>query len=137
MKTYLGTKIVNAMPATRAEYLSLREWDLPADENGADEGYLVEYTDGGKPNMPELFAGYITWSPKDVFDRAYKEIGDFRERVRDEKAQLDDKIVKLAAFVNTSACLTLPFEDRSLLAAQLAVMQEYTEILTKRIGRFA
>lgn len=137
MKTYLGTKVVNAMPATRAEYLSLREWDLPADENGADEGYLVEYTDGGKPNMPELFAGYITWSPKDVFDRAYKEIGDFRERVRDEKAQLDDRLAKLNVFMHTTSCLDLPFEDRSLLSAQAVAMQELSEILAKRIGRFA
>ena len=55
----------------RAEYNKLRGWKVPADENPEDEGYLVEYVDGGKPNMPG-FDGYISWSPKDVFDRAYK-----------------------------------------------------------------
>lgn len=72
MKTYIGTKIVNAMPMTRASYNALRGWTLPADENGGDDGYLVEYTDGGKPNH-EDFAGYVSWSPKEQFDNAYRE----------------------------------------------------------------
>ena len=72
MKTYIGTKIVNAMPMTRASYNALRGWTLPADENGGDDGYLVEYTDGGKPNH-EDFAGYVSWSPKEQFDNAYLE----------------------------------------------------------------
>ena len=58
MKTFLGTKLVNAMPMTRGAYNELRKWQLPADENGDDEGYLVEYTDGGAPNT-DLFIGYV------------------------------------------------------------------------------
>lgn len=57
---------------TRASYNALRGWTLPADENGGDDGYLVEYTDGGKPNH-EDFAGYVSWSPKEQFDNAYRE----------------------------------------------------------------
>ena len=71
MNAYIGTKIINAMPMTRASYNALRGWTLPADENGDDDGYLVEYTDGGKPNH-EDFAGYISWSPKEQFDGAYR-----------------------------------------------------------------
>ena len=71
MKTFIGTKTVNAMPMTRASYNALRGWTLPANENGADEGYLVEYTDGGKPNHAD-FAGYISWSPQEQFDGAYR-----------------------------------------------------------------
>lgn len=72
MKRYIGTKILNAKPMTRAEWCSFRGWPLPADENGEDAGHLVEYTDGGKPNHPD-FAGYISWSPADVFIKAYRE----------------------------------------------------------------
>lgn len=72
MKTFIGTKTVNAMPMTRASYNALRGWTLPANENGADEGYLVEYTDGGKPNHAD-FAGYISWSPQEQFDGAYRQ----------------------------------------------------------------
>jgi len=68
---YLGTKLVRATPMDRLSYNNYRGWTLPADENGEDEGYLVEYTDGGKSNHPD-HAGYISWSPKDVFDRAYE-----------------------------------------------------------------
>lgn len=70
MKPYIGTKLVNAQPMNRADYNLLRGWELPADENGADEGYLVEYIEGGKANA-EHYAGYVSWSPADVFLRAY------------------------------------------------------------------
>lgn len=72
MKTYIGTKIINAKPMGRAAYNDFRGWALPADEDGADEGYLVEYTDGGKPNHPD-FEGYVSWSPKAQFEGAYRE----------------------------------------------------------------
>lgn len=68
---YIGTKMINAEPMTRAEYNAFRGWELPADENGADEGYLVEYLDGGKPNTP-THTGYVSWSPKEQFDNAYR-----------------------------------------------------------------
>lgn len=71
MKKYIGTKIINAKPMTRAEYNIFRGWELPADENGADDGYLVEYLDGGKPNTAK-YAGYVSWSPKEQFDNAYR-----------------------------------------------------------------
>jgi hypothetical protein len=70
-RTYLGTKVVHAYPLTRAAYNKFRGWTLPADEDGTDEGYLVEYADGGKPNV-EGVKGYVSWSPKEVFERAYK-----------------------------------------------------------------
>lgn len=68
---YIGTKLINAEPMTRAAYNVFRGWELPADENGDDEGYLVEYLDGGKPNT-NTHAGYVSWSPKAQFDNAYR-----------------------------------------------------------------
>jgi len=71
MKRYIGVKAVNAKPMTRKEYNDFRGWELPKDENGDDEGYLVEYVDGGKANTPQ-YEGYVSWSPADVFNRAYR-----------------------------------------------------------------
>lgn len=71
MNTYIGTKIIQAKPMNRAEYNNLRGWELPANEDGADDGYLVEYLDGGKPNVVG-FAGYVSWSPSEQFDNAYR-----------------------------------------------------------------
>ena len=48
MKKYIGKKEINAVHMNRLEYNNLRGWKLPEDENGTDEGYLVEYIDGGK-----------------------------------------------------------------------------------------
>jgi len=72
MKTYIGTKLVRSEPMTRAAYNDFRCWTLPADENGADDGYLVEYLDGGKPNTA-THAGYVSWSPKAQHEAAYRE----------------------------------------------------------------
>ena len=73
MKTFIGVKLINAKPMTRAEYNTFRGWTLPADENGDDEGFIVEYIDGGKANT-EQYHGYVSWSPKDVFERAYRPV---------------------------------------------------------------
>lgn len=72
MKTYIGTKIVKLKPMTRAEWCAYRGWALPVNENGADAGYLVEYTDGGKPNVAG-HDGYVSWTPKEQADAAYRE----------------------------------------------------------------
>jgi hypothetical protein len=69
---FIGTKIVHAQPMTRLHYNTLRGWTVPADENPADDGYLVEYQDGGAPNVPG-YAGYVSWSPKLQFEAAYRQ----------------------------------------------------------------
>lgn len=73
MNTFIGTKVIQAKPMTRQEYNDYRGWQLPADENGYDAGMLVEYVDGGKANDAR-HAGYISWSPMDVFHRAYRPV---------------------------------------------------------------
>ena len=71
MQLYYGTKLLLAKPMTRGEYNAFRNWEMPQNESAADEGYLVEYQDGGKANV-EGHAGYVSWSPKDVFELAYQ-----------------------------------------------------------------
>lgn len=70
MKQYIGVKLINAKPMTRAEYNTFRGWQLPADEDGSDNGFLVEYLDGGKANTDQ-YQGYVSWSPASVFNNAY------------------------------------------------------------------
>jgi len=65
MKIYIGTKRISAEPMTRGRYNEFRGWQIPADENPNDEGYLVEYDNG-----------YKSWSPKDVFEAAYCSVDD-------------------------------------------------------------
>ena len=71
MTAFVGTKSVLATPMTRGDYNEYRGWQIPENEYPKEQGYLIEYVDGGKPN-DDRHAGYISWSPKDVFERSYK-----------------------------------------------------------------
>lgn len=68
---FIGTKILLATAMNRGDYCDYRGWTLPEGENPADDGFLVEYTDGGAANN-ENHDGYISWSPKEQFDKAYR-----------------------------------------------------------------
>lgn len=69
---YIGTKCVNGFPMNKVDYCKLRGWDVPANEDPLEEGYLVEYPDS-KSNH-EQFRGYISWSPKAAFETAYHDV---------------------------------------------------------------
>lgn len=58
MQKFIGVKLVDAKPMTRGDYNIYRGWDIPADENPADPGYLK---DNGK--------GHIQWDPAEIFER--------------------------------------------------------------------
>lgn len=64
MKKFIGTKIIEAMPGTLAEAQALKS-NYPVvlqKEPAGPLGYIVKYQDG-----------YISWSPKEAFEEAYRE----------------------------------------------------------------
>ena len=69
---YIGTKCVNGFRMNKETYCKLRGWDVPANEDPLEVGYLVEYPDS-KPNH-EHFRGYISWSPRAAFEAAYRDV---------------------------------------------------------------
>lgn len=64
MKTYIGTKIIEAIPAIRTggKVYDANEL-IPRSMELVEEGYKVRYPDG-----------YESFSPKDVFEEAYRPI---------------------------------------------------------------
>lgn len=62
MKQYIGTKLLLAAAMSLGDYNLKRGWTIPANEDPLKEGYQVEYPDG-----------YISWSPKNVFEESYRE----------------------------------------------------------------
>ena len=74
MKTYIGIKNIMAKPMTRLEYNDYRGWSTPHNEDVRDEGYLIEYIEGGTLK-DDSHAKYISWRPKDVFDKTYRASG--------------------------------------------------------------
>ncbi len=59
-----------------------------------------------------------------------------QERVVAEKAELDEKITKLDAFLNTEACEKLDLAEQKRLQEQYLIMQQYSGILGERIDAF-
>ena len=111
---YVGTKIVEAWPAQK---------------DGAD-GYSVKYADG-----------YISWSPKDVFEAAYLPLGHIAhlpphvQRMAAEMEPLYDRLEKLKTFIRTPAFAELPVVERHDLAEQCHAMDRYCSILKQRLNR--
>lgn len=142
--TYVGEKVIYALPMTRQEYNDFRGWQLPADENGSDAGFLVQYADGGTTNV-EGFSGYLSWSPAEVFNRAYRPFGSaqpqpvptFLDRLMKERLDLQEKCEKLAQFLTTEAFASLADLDRGLLHDQYEHMTSYMSVLTTRLGRLS
>ena len=93
MDRYIGVKEINATPMSRLEYNALRGWPMPIDENPHDEGYLVEYLDGGQANHKD-FKGYISWSPNDVFERAYRPVDGMTFGLAIEALKLGKKVAR-------------------------------------------
>ena len=60
----------------------------------------------------------------------------YQDRVVNEKQELDTKIQALSSFMLGEATRNLHIDELSLLAAQLYVMREYSNILGNRILRF-
>ena len=99
-KTYTGTKTIKAMPMGKAEAEKVLGKSITPATAGMD-GYLVEYPDG-----------YRSWSPKHVFENAYR-------------------IIKATRTINTFGAISE--EERWNLKKQLNAMREYADVLYDRI----
>ena len=64
------------------------------------------------------------------------ELKPHEERVVQEKADLDEKLVKLRDFMRKDTFATLPSEDQWLLRMQHDAMDQYSRVLGLRIARF-
>jgi hypothetical protein len=81
LRCFIGTKILQAEPMTLGAYNNLRGWNIPADENPTRPGYLVVYPDG-----------YKSWSPKEVFESAYRLVSaDERAVLASDRSELTGK----------------------------------------------
>ena len=142
MKKYLGVKLIDAEPQIK---------DCSCDREQGDnsickcqeEGYKVVYEDG-----------YTSWSPKDVFEIAYRTIktiddlkdknillsgydslAPYQQRIVTELGDLHEKIEKLSKFINESIIYAnLNESEQDLLIQQFHSMEYYFGILIERIN---
>lgn len=124
-KKYIGIKVVEAYPA----------------EKDGKQGYKVIYEDG-----------YESWSPKEVFEKSYREVegndllmtsldmmtvgpDGFKARARAEYNQLRIRMEKLRNMLNRYQSGALDFKPNcsyDLLHAQYVFMEQYKAVLEER-----
>lgn len=86
MRKYIGTKLVEAEPAWRLNGKVYARDTLPDSADHAEAGYRVRYPDG-----------YVSWSPKAVFEKAYLPLEHNRKLKTDEpsiSAQMVESFVR-------------------------------------------
>ena len=102
-----------------------------APDHPAEPGYAVKYPDG-----------YISWSPKAVFEEAYLAIGHIghmpahQQRVIGEHVQLADRLDKLRSFIGTPLFEGLAGAEKDRLRLQADAMGVYLGVLSLRIDAF-
>lgn len=127
MKTYIGTKTVQARRMTAAEAKGAGA-NIPdkyfevgnAGYNPGADGYLVIY-DGG----------YRSWSPAKVFEESYNVAETYVDRMKIELADLNERICSATRAISTFGAL--PDDERWQLKRQLEAMHNYADALYDRI----
>lgn len=122
MKQYIGTKIIQAEPGWccimsdgKAVFHSIfKNTDLPSSNH--QFGYQVVYPDG-----------YVSWSPKDVFEQAYRETDGMNFGLALEAAKLGHKIARRgwngkSQYVELADCISYRnFEGKTVNADHQAI----------------
>ena len=129
LKKYIGTKVVKARPMNEIDAESIGYARKNSDHHEYREGYHVQYTnpDGST---------YDSWSPKDVFEKAYKLVETPLDRLKIERNELGERIDKLEDFMGSSFAETtekVGSHQAALLVCQHSFMVNYLEVLETRI----
>ena len=124
MKQYTGTKTVKAMPMTMGEAYErklLKEGVRPSECETDKAGYLVEYEDG-----------YQSWSPADVFGKAYKPSETRLDKLRIECDELRARSKELDAYLNggfEKAVAEVGASLAALLVLRGSYLHNYLDVL--------
>ena len=126
MKKYIGVKQISAKPMTMGEAyengLLQKNRTITENEKTLD-GYYVEYDDG-----------YVSWSPKDVFEKAYNVADTPLDRMYIEYNELMDKHNKLVLFLGRKDAVEIAGENQvALMEQQKIQMHDYLLTLKERI----
>jgi len=148
---YIGVKIIEAREMCLQDAEIKLGRTIDHEQKPTDKpimGYLVKYGDG-----------YQSWSPKEVFEKAYRVAGSetvaleeaafdigmideklylpsLQERVIQEEAALFNKLRKLIEFFETETFKNLPVDEQERLKLQSQHMVAYWTVLIERTQNF-
>lgn len=129
MKKYVGTKTVKAMPMNELAAVEKGYARKNEDNHEWREGYHVQYTnpDGSI---------YNSWSPKSVFEKAYRAAETPADSIKIELEELNTRFAKGIEFLaNESYALIHP--TKALLSAQVETERQYSYLLNARLKRMS
>lgn len=109
---YIGTKMVEAIPMTRGEYNKYRSLITPENENPDDAGYLVKYPDS-----------YQSWSPKEIFEDAYRKSGEMTFGHALEALKHGEKVARTGwngknQYIQLATCISYKTTDGEIINAE-------------------
>lgn len=123
---YIGKKQIEAEPMALGEFIkhSGRNPYANCADRHADEepGYVIMYEDG-----------YVSWSPKTTFEKAYKVTETYLDRMRIELQEVRERLMKLNDFLYSENRDNISKDDVYLLEEQRNTMERYLKILLNRI----
>lgn len=126
MKKYIGTKQIEAEPMTMGEAYRrglLHAGRVPSESEKSKAGYYVRYENG-----------YESWSPADVFEKAYRVSDTFIDRLRIERDDLSLRYNKALEFSYSPKFKELLWPDeQQAFETQLDLMRKYLAVLDARI----
>jgi hypothetical protein len=126
MKKYIGTKQIEAEPMTMGEAYRrglLHAGRVPSESEKSKAGYYVRYENG-----------YESWSPADVFEKAYRVSDTFIDRLRIERDDLSLRYNKALDFSYSPKFKELLWPDeQQAFETQLDLMRKYLAVLDARI----
>lgn len=121
---------ISAQPMTLGQYNKLKGWDIPANEDPDEQGYLIVLVDK-KPEALELTD--LTWCRKSIFDAKYSPSNTFEERLNVEYVDLLGRSVGLSTFIESGKIDALKTEHSAPLRVQSELMATYLVLLAHRI----
>lgn len=124
LRTYTGTKTIKATPmgASDAKCYGAKITEDTIKNNIGNPGYLVEYPDG-----------YRSWSPKKVFEDAYRLSETYLDRLRIEHEDLKNRYLKGQEFMYSEKFNILSVDEQMALSVQMDIMRKYLAVLASRI----
>ena len=122
--TALTGVTVQAQLMTRGAYNEFSGWEVPADENANDAGYLVQKSIGDTV--------YVAWYPSEIFEALYDVSDTPKQRVSLELTARKAELTALEQFIYKDKPGFIDDSQWQYLHTQASIMLELVDVLTVR-----
>ena len=122
--TALTGVTVQAQLMTRGAYNEFRGWEVPADENANDAGYLVQQSIGD--------TAHVAWYPSEIFEALYGVSDTPKQRVSLELTARKAELTALEQFIYKDQPDFIDDSQWQYLHTQASIMHELVIVLTVR-----